>query len=527
MGFVVATHEAVAPSRPATDRPGRARIVVGLSWLIAALALPATLVGLFWRGGPGSFAVTTRRPDRLRGGIVNAASWQRLSIGDLMTLWAQTPATPMNIAMLGLLPAAGLLDGDGDLRLADLRAAVADRLDRAPALRRRIKPTRLGQGGPIWVDDGAFDVARHVEEVRLPGIDPDRLLSWSATRAATGLDARHPPWRLTFVTGMDTGEVGLLLVLHHAIADGITGVALATALLDAAPGERLAPTSWAPAPPPPAGVLVRDAAARWWRALGRLAAAARHPSGLRRDLRVARTALAQRAPELALPVPRTSQRHAVALRWPLAVVRESAHHHRVTINELMLASVAAGMRSLLTERGVPVAGLGLRVSVPVAAPAGSRNAGGTLPMMLTLPVGDPDPASTLRRVNEISRQAKAGRDRSYAGPAQTALLPQFAVRLGTRWLRRHGGSRISLYLTNVPGPAHPLWLRGARLHAAYPIAPVAAGVPIAAAVLSYGDTLCLTVNADPRLDLRPFATGARQAMEQLIITPEAAVGRSA
>jgi WS/DGAT/MGAT family acyltransferase len=453
---------------------------------------------------------------------MNASGWQRLSTGDLMTLWAQTAATPMNIAMLGLLPAAPLLDRHGTLRLADLRMAVADRLDRVPALRRRIRRTRLGQGRPVWVDDAAFQVTRHVEEVRLPGIDPDRLLSWSATRAATALDPHHPMWRLTFVTG----EVGMLLVLHHAIADGAIGVALATALLDATPTDRPAPTTWVPVPSPAGGALLRDAAAGWWRTLVRPVTGPRAVSGLRRDLRVARTALAQRAPRLPLPAARTGQRRAVALRWPLAAVREAAHHHGVTINELMLAAVAAGMRGLLYERGAPVAGLALRVSVPVAAPAGSRNAGGTLPMMLTLPIGDPDPASTLRHVHEISRQAKANRDRSYPGPAQTALLPLFAVRLGVGWLRRRGGGRINLYLTNVPGPAHPLWLCGARLHTAYPIAPLAAGVPIAAAVLSYDDTLCLTVNADRRLDLRPFAAGAGHAMQRLVTAPEAAVGRS-
>jgi hypothetical protein len=137
-------------------------------------------------------------------------------------------------------------------------------------------------------------------------------------------------------------------------------------------------------------------------------------------------------------------------------------------------------------------------------------------MMLSLPVGDPDPASTLRRVTELSRQAKAGRDRSYPGPAQTARLPLFAIRLGAGWLRRHGGGRINMYLTNVAGPTHPLWLCGARLRTVYPIAPVAAGIPIAAAVLSYADTLCLTFNADARLDLRPLAAGAGQALEQLI-----------
>jgi hypothetical protein len=82
-------------------------------------------------------------------------SWQRLSTGELMTLWAQTPTTPMNVAVLGLVAPGPLHGGSGTLRLADLRAAVAERLDRAPALRRRIWRTHPGQGPPVWTDDPA------------------------------------------------------------------------------------------------------------------------------------------------------------------------------------------------------------------------------------------------------------------------------------------------------------------------------------------------------------------------------------
>jgi diacylglycerol O-acyltransferase / wax synthase len=456
--------------------------------------------------------------------VSGESTWQRLSTGDLMTLWAQTPSAPMNIAVLGLLPAGSWPDGTGAPRLEALRSAVADRLDRTPALRRRVRGTRFGEGRPIWVDDAEFDVARHVDAIDLPGTEPERLLSWAAAEAARGLPAHRPMWRLTFVTGLDTGEIGVLLVVHHAIADGMTGVALATALFDAAPDERPPPTTWAPAPSPTARALAADAAAGRLQALARLVSGSHGRSGLGRDLRSTRNALGEPAPALGLPVPGDGGRRAVASSWPLHVVRDAAHRHDVTVNDLMLAAVTAGMRGLLLAREVPVADLVLRVSVPVAAPPGTRNAGGTLPLVLSLPVGDEDPVSILRRVNADSRHAKAGRDRGYAGPAHSPLFPLFVVRLGIRWLRRHGSERINLYVTNVPGPRGPLWFCGARLGSVYPLAPVMAGVPLAVAVLSYDDHLCLTVNADPRLELRPFTEGANRAVEQLTAKRPARAG---
>ncbi|MFG2039667.1 wax ester/triacylglycerol synthase domain-containing protein [Dactylosporangium sp. NPDC048998] len=469
-----------------------------------------------------------------------APGWQRLSIGELMTLWAQTPATPMNIAMLGLLaPAPTLVDEGGAVRLVAVRAAVADRLGRAPALRRRIRRTRAGQGRPVWADDGSFDVARHVDAADLPGIGVDALLTWAATRAAAPLPDGRPPWRMTLVTGLDSGEVGLLLVMHHALADGLTGVALAGALLDTAPDAAPAPTRWTPAPPPTGWTLARDAATDRLRALTRrLRALTRGPArpqpptgpgettaprqsdGLRKELRVARSALAVTAPDLGLPAPDSTERRAAGLCWRLDGVRRAAREHGVTVNDVMLAAVAGGMRGLLLARGLPLAGLTLRVSVPVAAPAGNRNAGGTLPFVLGLPVDGPDPAAALRRIGRDSRAAKAGRDRGYAGPAQSPGVPPFLVRLAVAWLRRYAGRRINLYLTNVPGPADARWLCGARLHTVFPIAPVSAGVPVAAAVLSYDGTLCLSVNTGPGIDLRAFADGAGRAAEALMGTAD-------
>jgi diacylglycerol O-acyltransferase / wax synthase len=147
----------------------------------------------------------------------------RLSTGDLATLWAEDPATtPMQIGLAGLLDPAPLLDERGRLRLEELRAAVDARLVRAPELRRRIRWTHFGQGHPAVVDDGEFTIARHVTAVRLDHLDEQAFWTWCANRALAPLDRDHPLWQITFAIDLACGQVGVLIVMHHALADGVT-----------------------------------------------------------------------------------------------------------------------------------------------------------------------------------------------------------------------------------------------------------------------------------------------------------------
>jgi len=73
------------------------------------------------------------------------------------------------------------------------------------------------------------------------------------------------------VTGLAQGRVGLVLKLHHALADGLAAVQIAGALLDATPDPgSVAPPPWQPRPPPSGWALVADSlrgrSARWqWR----------------------------------------------------------------------------------------------------------------------------------------------------------------------------------------------------------------------------------------------------------------------
>jgi diacylglycerol O-acyltransferase / wax synthase len=445
----------------------------------------------------------------------------RLGAGDLMTLWAEAPATPMHIALAGLLDPDPLLDEHGRLRLDALRVAIEARLGRAPELRRRIRWTRFGQGRPAVVDDHRFTVARHVTAVHLDGCDDEGFWTWCANQAIEPMDRDHPLWRVTFATGLASGRVGVLVAMHHALADGIAGTALAARLLDPAPDTVVGSRPWRPVPPPGPLALTADAAIRRMAAvaavLRRLPGALTAGRAAVRDAAATRAAVAHLAPVTSLQRPVGPTRRLVVVSRTLQQIKDAGHAQGATVNDVLLAAVACGLHRLLAGRGDQVEGLELRVSVPVGAPGGSRNAGGSTPMVLPLPVGDLGQTDRLARIAATTRAAKAGRDRGYRGVLASPLLPTTLLRLAVRWLARHGGSRVNLYVTNVPGPPQPLWLRGARLQAAVPIAPLVAGVPVAVAALSYAGELVLSIQVDGAVDdLDVLAAGITEGLDQLI-----------
>ncbi len=122
----------------------------------------------------------------------------------------------------------------GRFRLEEVRALVASRLQLIPRFRKRVMRVPLGQGRPVWVDHEDFDIADHVRLTALPAPGSRRQLLELAERLTVQvLDRDRPLWELWFVEGVDRGEhVGLIHKSHHTLTDGISGVDIATVLLD-------------------------------------------------------------------------------------------------------------------------------------------------------------------------------------------------------------------------------------------------------------------------------------------------------
>jgi diacylglycerol O-acyltransferase len=440
----------------------------------------------------------------------------RLRMDELVNAWVSDQNTPFQIALLGVFDAEPFLRPDGTVDVPRIRGELATRARRVPPLGQRLVWTHLGEGRPVWAADPAFDPAAHVESASLPpGAD---LTSWAANRIVRPLDMDRPLWRVEVVDGLPEGRFAVIIVVHHVVADGMTGVAMVGSLLDPGPHDTSA-VSPAPAVPPLPShrELVRQrcreitAALRHIRmprprSLGRLRGGLAQFRDVMTDLRTL-------APKTSLPRRVGPDRRLAIVRYPLDDLRRTGHRLGVTINDLLLSAVTGGLRELLTARGEDVTGLVLRTTVPANAGGPGQVAG---MLVIGLPVGEPDP---LRRLALIHRRTTTRKTRLRAGRGDVSGLLHLAVPVArplVRRLRRFGGTRINLFVTDVPGPPAPLWLAGARLLEAVPVAPLVPHVPIGVAALSYAGQLAVSVNADAAVaDVGVMARGMERSFADL------------
>jgi diacylglycerol O-acyltransferase / wax synthase len=390
---------------------------------------------------------------------------------------------PQLVAILAVAEGGLLHDPDGRLRLDAVRGELAGRLQLVPRLRQRVLCPRVGQGLPLWVDDPAFDLANHVHVMQVPAPGGQReLLGLCDQLCLRLLDRARPLWELWLVTGLVDGQVGLVLKLHHTLADGLAAVQIAGLLLDGAadaPNPALPP--WQPRPAPSGWALGADNLRGRSAALATALMRLRHPGRLAAQARVLAGAAhlavggrPQRSRSL-LSRPVGGRRRLALVRAELAVVKDVAHAQGATVDDLLLAAVTGGLRALLLARGAPVEGLILYASVPVAlrAQADSAALGNQVGLMVVpLPVGEPDPVQRLQHITRATTARKRRPERlASLGPAGSLTI----LRALNRYSRHQ--HIVDLFVTNVPGPKRPLYLLGARLVEVFPVVQVAGNVP--------------------------------------------------
>jgi WS/DGAT/MGAT family acyltransferase len=457
----------------------------------------------------------------------------RLSALDESFLHLERAETPMHVGAVAVLERDPFYGLDGRFRLDDVRALVASRLALLPRFRRRIMEVPYGSGRPIWVDDADFRIERHVRLTALPEPGNRRQLLELAERlSAQVLDRAHPLWEIWFVEGVDGGKrVGLVHKSHHTLTDGISGVDIATLLLDfdpaAAPFERVA---WQPEPEPHPGALLVDTlfehTIRAVDLAGRVQQAANAPRAAAGRLRRLGRSLGTVfrggpvASRLSWNASLAPGRRLETFTVPLDVARDVKDAFGCTINDVVLAAVGGGIARLLAVRGDLTDDLVVKTFCPVSVRDDSQRSqlGNRISTMIVpLPVGAPDPRDRLDAVRGSTADLK---EREQAIGAATLIgLGEYAAPtlLGLAARAAHGQPFANLIVTNIPGPQVPLYLLGAQMLEVYPIVPLSRNLTLNVAALSYCGALHFGLIGDgaSARDLEVLAGGIEDGFAEL------------
>jgi diacylglycerol O-acyltransferase / wax synthase len=444
---------------------------------------------------------------------------ERLTPEDQLMLWPDE-IWPQDIGALALLEGSSLLDPDDRFRIGDVRDAIAGRLDLVPRFRQLlyVPPRRLG--GPLWVDAPAFDLTDHIAVLPLPapGDEAQLLLTIEQLRRRR-LDRSRPLWEMWFLTGLPERRVGLFVRMHHAIADGMAGVATIATFLDATPnavpGSR---RRWIQAPMPTDGELLDDQQRRRHQQLRRALSMLTHPVATGRHVLAAWPAMRELLADR--PVRATSldqvvgsDRNLSLIRSSLELVKEVAHTNDATVNDVLLTVTAGGLRGLLSSRGEPIDGAVLRIYVPVSLhhePQVQARGNLIAQMVIPLPIGVPDPCLRLQLIAKETAQRKA-KSRPSLG-----IVPHRGI-AGRAFLKLVDRQRVNVTSADIPGPEMPLYLAGARLLEVFPMVQLIGKVSLAVGAMSYAGQFNVMAVADndayPDIDV--FTASAENELRTL------------
>ncbi|MFI5365200.1 MAG: wax ester/triacylglycerol synthase family O-acyltransferase [Candidatus Binatia bacterium] len=456
--------------------------------------------------------------------------YERLSALDNFFLVCESPTTPMHVGSTALFEAGSLSTPEGAIDSGRIRHYIASRLDRIPRYRQRLVRIPLEQR-TVWVDDPHVDLDYHVQHTSLPKPGDDTQLKQLSARIQTHpLDLTKPLWETWIVEGLQGGRFALIFKVHHCMIDGVSGADLLSVLLSPTAETGIeAPKRWRPHAAPSGAELLRDEILQRLEGPVSFASrAARHPLAVAAEIGDAVGAVAetlgstlQSASPTPLNQPIGVHRRFDWAAMDLGTIKRVKDALGGTINDVVLTTVAGGVRTYLRRRGMQVGHLDFRAFVPVSTRSaeqrgamGNRVAG----WIVNLPIGEPDALTRFRHVRDATRRLKQS-NHARGAEVLTGIAEWTSPSLMGMVMRRASQSALAfnLVVTNVPGPPVPLYLLGSRLQAVYPMVPLFVNLGLGIALFSNAGTLFWGVNADWDVvpDLTAFVGGLQAAFREL------------
>jgi diacylglycerol O-acyltransferase len=404
------------------------------------------------------------------------------------------------------------LPAGGTPSLGQVQELLGERLELLPRFLRRLSSPRTGNlAWPRWDPDPDFDIANHVRHATLPAPGGEgELLEWLGDFYSHRLDRAHPLWEMTLLDGFADGGWALASKVHHSLVDGISGSSVTTVILDAEPHPEPGSKGMLAALEE-AGVGQKPEEADHG-ALAALAGTARagldtalHPRKLgallSRSRAIAELAIDElvAAPHTSLDVEIGGTRRLAAVHTSLGELKGIKRELGGSVNDVILAATASGLRSFFEGRGERIDADSLRAMVPVSVRRASEQlalGNRVSSLFVDLPFAEPDPLLRYRKTAAAAEELK--------GSEQAAGAETLVGLAGAAPPLVHGAvARLAftprlfnLTITNVPGVQTTLYALGAPLRHIIPLVPIFAGHAVGVAAVSYDGRVVFGINAD-------------------------------
>lgn len=456
-------------------------------------------------------------------------SYDRLSALDNTFLVIESPNTLMHVAATGIFEAGSLAKSDGSIDIERVSTYVASRLHKIPRYRQRLAYIPLEQH-PVWVDDQRFNLHYHLRHTSLPRPGDERQLKRMVARInSQELDRGKPLWEAWIIEGLAGGRFAMVTKVHHCMIDGVSGVDLLSVLLSPLPVTTIEePVRWIPrATPSPMRLLLDEALQRVAAPLGLTARLVREPGAVLDELRAGLGALGETlgstlrvASDTPLNQPIGLHRRFDWLAMDLAEIGAIRARLGGSLNDVVLAVVAGAMRRFFERRGVTVGAIDLRAFVPVSMRKPDERGGvgnRVASWIVDLPTTERDPVKRLARVTEATTRLKGSRQaRGAEILTEVVDWTGSAVLSLAMWMAERAVP-YNMVVTNVPGPAAPLYLLGARMAEIYPMVPLFVNQGLGVALFSYAGKLHWGFNADWDVvpDLHDFVADIEASFAEL------------
>lgn len=410
-----------------------------------------------------------------------------------------------------------MLDHEPDR--AVLTERVEDMSVRVPALRRRVVGNAVSLVPPRWESSDDFDLNYHLRWRKAANTrDEAHVLDVAEHMAEMDFDRVRPLWEVVVIEGLKEDRAAVVMKIHHAITDGVGGMAMAASLFDLT-GDPSQHVEQEPVDVEDTGhenrrerllegteysakLAVGQVKSAAGNAKNMVTGAVTNPVGtVKSSVDFTSSAARVLAPASTPLSPvmrgRSLGVHFAVLEAPLEALKQAGKRNGGSMNDAYMAVVAGAIARYHEAHGVSLEEAPtVRINMPVnLRPPGSAPASGNrwIPARFPLPLGPPDPVTRIIELHPILLQARFEPALEISEPIFRLLtsLPRPATTALAAGMMK--GTDVAA--TNIPGPSIQVYLAGASVEQLLPFAPKG-GAAMNVALMSYNGKAEIAINID-------------------------------